>query len=154
MPSHSREIWGPRVWRLLHRLSFYSDRRDVIIAWQTLLKTISETMPCALCRKHMKTYLINNSIAIPLGSGGAAIRTYMIGWVYRFHNHVRVSGGGIEFPFEELSALYELGGHGACVEEASGLVNEIKEFWSDLATREFRTAVAYLISLIKGGPLL
>jgi hypothetical protein len=102
----------------------------------------------------MRTYLTNNPITIPLGSGGAAIRTYMIGWVYRFHNHVRTSSGGIDYPFEELPALYEIGGHGACVEEASSLVNEIKEFWSDLPTREFRTAVAYLIGLIKGGPLL
>jgi hypothetical protein len=154
MPSHSREVWGPRVWRLLHRLSFYSDRRDVVAAWRGLLKTLSETMPCALCRGHMKAYLVANPIAIKLETRGPVVKEYMIEWVYRFHNHVRLSGGGIEFPFEELVSLYGAGGHGLCVEEAAGLLAELAGYWSDLPTREFRTAVSYLISLIRGGTLV
>lgn len=154
MPSHAREVWGPRVWRLLHRLSFYSIRKDVIIAWRNLLKSLSVTMPCALCRQHMRAYLAANPVAVALGTGGEDVRLYMIDWVYRFHNHVRVSSGGIEFPFEELEPLYGGGGHILCVEEASSLLAEIKDFWSDVPTREFKAAAAYLISLLRGGALL
>jgi Erv1 / Alr family len=154
MPSHLREVWGPRVWRLLHRLSFYSDRRDAIGAWKTLLKSLNECMPCALCRTHMKHYLATHPITIPLGSGGTAVKTYMIDWLYHFHNHVRISGGGIEFPREELGPLYNGDGRAACVAEANLLLGEIRILWSDIPTRDFRTAAAYLIGLINGGPLL
>lgn len=154
MPSHAREVWGPRVWRLLHRLSFYSNRKDVIVAWRNMLKALSETMPCALCRQHMRAYLAANPIVVALGSGGETVQTYFIDWVYRFHNHVRLSGGGIEFPFEELGTLYGAGGHALCVEETTSLLAEIKEFWSDLPTREFKATTAYLISLLRGGALL
>ena len=154
MPSHAREIWGPRVWRLLHRLSFYSNRKDVIVAWRNMLKSLSETMPCALCRQHMRSYLAANPIVLPLGSGGEAVQTYLIDWVYRFHNHVRISRGGIEFPFEELEPLYGPGGHARCIEEAGNLMAELNDFWSDVPTREFKAMMGYLISLLRGGALL
>jgi hypothetical protein len=102
----------------------------------------------------MRAYLAANPVAVALGTGGEDVRLYMIDWVYRFHNHVRVSSGGIEFPFEELEPLYGGGGHILCVEEASSLLAEIKDFWSDVPTREFKAAAAYLISLLRGGALL
>jgi hypothetical protein len=102
----------------------------------------------------MKIYLATNPVTIALGTRGPDVKDYMIAWVYRFHNHVRLSGGGIEFPFEELVSLYGSGGHALCASEATELVAEIAEYWSDLPTRKFRTAVAYLISLIRGGTLV
>jgi hypothetical protein len=102
----------------------------------------------------MKHYLATHPITIPLGSGGTAVKTYMIDWLYHFHNHVRISGGGIEFPREELGPLYNGDGRAACVAEANLLLGEIRILWSDIPTRDFRTAAAYLIGLINGGPLL
>jgi len=102
----------------------------------------------------MKEYLTANPLAITLDSRGPAVKEYMVMWLYRFHNHVRLSGGGIEFPFEELVSLYGGGGHGLCVEESVRLLGELTGYWSDLPTREFRTAVTYLISLIRGGTLV
>ena len=102
----------------------------------------------------MKEYVSLNPVAVVLGTRGPDVRDYMIQWVYRFHNHVRLNGGGVEFPFEELEALYGAGGHGLCVEEANALLTELNGYWSDLPTRAFRTAVAYLVSLIRGGTLV
>lgn len=153
MPSHNKEVWGPRVWRLLHRLSFYSDRKDIVAAWKRALNVLSDTIPCALCQKHMKEYLSRSPITLGLTTPGGDVRFYMIDYFYRFHNHVRLSQNGIEFPVEELENLYGSSPRQALLVEIRSIMKDLEDYWSDIPLKLFKEAFNYLISLIGSGSL-
>ena len=146
-------LWGPKVWVLLHRLSFYSNRRDIIGAWKNVLRLLSETIPCALCRKHMKEYLLSNQLVFTNLQDSNKIRETIIVWLHNFHNNVNARLGKEEFPYELLELTYGQGMHESAVKDAKRLMIEIEGLWQGSYIRDFKLAVAYLCGLINGGPL-
>jgi hypothetical protein len=146
-------LWGPRVWSLLHRLSFYSNRQDVGGAWKNVLRTLNDVIPCALCRNHMKEYMNKNPLLIPSLIPGTQVREIIVVWLYNFHNHVNVSLGRDPFPFEMLEVMYGQGSYESAVSDAKRLLGELDGIWASVQSREWRLASSYLCSLIIGGPL-
>lgn len=146
-------IWGPRVWNLLHRLSFYSNRQDVGGAWKAMLRNLNEVIPCALCRRHMHDYMVKNPLDLYVGMESSVIRETIILWLYKFHNHVNKTNGLDEFPFDLMEVQYGQGSHGSVVLEAKQLISEIEGIWAGAQTREWRLSIQYLCGLIGGGPL-
>ena len=108
-------VWGPKVWGLLHRLSFYSNRRDITAAWKSVLRLFSDTIPCALCRKHMKEYLLSNPLIFTNTQEGNKIRETIIVWLHTFHNNVNLRLGKEQFPYELLELTYGQGMHEAAL---------------------------------------
>ena len=145
-------VWGPKVWGLLHRLSFYSNRRDITGAWKNVLRLLSDTIPCALCRKHMKEYLLSNQLVFSNNQEPNKIRETIIVWLHTFHNNVNIRLGKVEFPYELLELNYGQGMHAEAVKDAKRLMVEIEGLWQGAYIREFKLAVAYLCGLINGGP--
>jgi hypothetical protein len=145
-------VWGPAVWTLLHRLSFYSNRKDITGAWKNVLRLLSDTIPCALCRKHMKEYLVSNQLVFTNIQESNKIRETIIVWLFNFHNNVNMRLGKEAYPYELLELTYGQGMHEAAVKDAKRLMVEIEGFWQGSYIRDFKLAVAYLCGLINGGP--
>jgi len=145
-------IWGPKVWYILHRLSFYSNRKDVCAAWKTFLRLLSETIPCALCRNHMREYMIANSLVFKPTDDSNKIRSTIVEWLYNFHNHVNRSLKKEEYPYDLLELTYGQGTFGQAVRDAKSQFTELEVDWNGVYIRNFKMAFNYLCGLIGGGP--
>ena len=145
-----REIWGPRVWFFLHRLSFFSNRTDIIGAWKTLLRSICETMPCQLCREHMKKYLTDHPL-VSKNLNGEQVKQQLILWVHTFHNHVNIENGRPKYDFENLKIQYASGKRDNVMIELRKIIKEIETLWLGVSTRNFNVSARYLVGLLGGG---
>ena len=147
----SREVWGPKVWYILHRLSFFSDRRDLSGAWKAVLRVLSETMPCELCRNHMKEYIAANPLK---GSdlGGLEYRNMIVAWLHKFHNHVNMTRGVTSYDFDQLKMVYGQRTHADAISDAKQMLIDIDNLWKP--QRRWNEAMRYLIGLIGGGTQL
>ena len=146
----SRTIWGPKIWYMLHRLSFFSDRSDLGGAWKNVLRNLSETMPCTLCRKHMKDYLAANPIKMS-GLSGPEFRDMIVMWLFKFHNHVNASRGASLYDFDQMAAVYGQRVHIDAVSDAKQVLIDIDNLWKP--QRPWNEAMRYLTGLIGGGSL-
>ena len=146
-------VWGSRVWTLLHRLSFYSNRHDIRSAWKNSLRILQETLPCAICRNHMKDYITKNPVQFPNTMNGALLRDTIVMWLYNFHNHVNVSNGHEEYPVDMMELKYGQGSYESAVADAKRIMAELDGMWTGVPCREWKLSISYLCSLIIGGPL-
>jgi hypothetical protein len=149
----SREIWGPKIWFMLHRLSFFSDRTDIVGAWTKMLKDLHEIIPCALCKDHMGKYCSEHPIrrAIPPGANSQAVREGIIKWVHQFHNHVNKSKGSTTFDYDNLMLFY---GYGTRVDlrgDINRTLGEIERLWTKVPMRHFKESLHMLLGLVYGG---
>ena len=146
-------VWGPKIWSLLHRLSFFSNRQDVPGAWKSLLRNLNEVLPCALCRRHMRQYILKVPLEFPSGATSPVIRDTIVHWLYNFHNAVNLDNGRPSFPFDLMEPQYGQGMHDSVANECKRLIVEIESMWPGINSREWRKSALYMCGLIGGGPL-
>jgi len=151
----SREVWGPKIWFIIHRLSFFSDRTDIIGAWTRFLKDLHEIMPCALCKEHMGKYCMEHPLrrVVADGSKGVDIKKAIIQWAYQFHNNVNHDSGKPKFDKSHLSLYYGYGSRVDLVQDVNRTMSEIEELWSHVPMRNWKESLRLLLGLIAGGPL-
>ena len=150
----SREVWGPKIWFILHRLAAFSDRTDIIGAWSKTLKDLHEIMPCALCKDHMGKYCMEHPIrkVVSEGSKGEDIRKAIILWVYQFHNHVNHDKGVAKFDKGNLRLFYGYGTRVDLADDINRTIGEIEKIWTKVPMRNFKESLRLLLGLIAGGP--
>ena len=115
-------VWGPLLWKLLHTMAEWSDRRDIIYRWKHVLELTSAAIPCTRCRRHMQEYLRMHSMFIRPPEPIPPVRGKQKGWIpakgedvklairkglWTFHNHVNRSTGATELTEEDANALYQ-----------------------------------------------
>jgi hypothetical protein len=96
-------IWGPKLWKILHILGYYSKRApppmrvDAKRQVDWLLAHLETIVPCVECRLHIEEYR---------RSGLPSSLDDVAKWVWTFHEAVNVRLGktGVEFS-EELGAI-------------------------------------------------
>lgn len=114
-------IWGPKYWFILHTSSFrYPENpsnEDKQYMKNLILSLANLTLPCPLCRHHMREYLESNNLDKALESNEALIE-----YLWKFHNSVNLRTGKTEFPFQDFLDLY------AKYETMSGPEEEMKLF--------------------------
>ncbi len=149
-----KEYWGPRVWRLLHTMADVSNRRDVLLLWNSVLKATAAVIPCELCRKHMSDYWLRNPLSVKQWSAltGEQVRQRIRDCLHRFHNSVNVRLGK---PCPELAP--PPANRGQVMNEASQLFSELAQLWSSRLTemgavKEWKRATSHLLGLLGGGP--
>jgi len=133
MSTDPREIWGPKLWRILHLLADVSDRRDVCLLWHNVMKTTADVLPCALCRQHLQKYLrttVFMKIKQPNLITGEQIRTQIMSELFTLHNVVNARLGKPIFPLESLSSTYSQGSRDTKLLEAKKLLEELRTSWS------------------------
>ena len=150
-PAADKEYWGPRVWLLLHRMADASNRRDVLLLWNSVLKATNAVIPCELCRKHMSEYWIQHPLVTKNWSmlTGEQTRKRIREALSRFHNAVngRLGKPAIDLGTPSPQALAE----------ANRLYAELVQLWSSRLTdvsvvAEWRRATSLLLGLLAGGP--
>ena len=152
----NKEKWGPKIWFILHRLSYFSNRTDVAGAWKNLLVTLSNIMPCPLCRNHMKQYLALNPVdkKLPTNYTGIQFKEHIVIWLYNFHNHVNQSRNKPAYDHTLLFEAYGTRVHVDAVNDAKRVLNELNVDLKDVVSlRSLNQALLYLIGLIGGGGL-
>ena len=149
----NREIWGPKIWFILHRISFFSDRTDIIRAWTRMLKDLHSIIPCDLCKDHMGKYCIEHPIhrVILKGSKGNDVKNAIINWVYEFHNTVNSYNSKPKFDKEKLKLFYGYGSRTEMISDINRTINEIEKIWKNVPMRIFKESLHYLTGLISGG---
>jgi hypothetical protein len=139
---------------LLHRMADASNRRDVFLLWNSVLKATAAAIPCELCRKHMSDYWLHHPLATRNWNmmTGEQTRTRIRDALSRFHNSVNNRLGK---PTVELGAPSQ--DRGATLSEANRLFSELVQLWSPrlkdaAAVSEWRRATSLLLGLLAGGP--
>ena len=150
----SREVWGPKIWFILHLLSFFSDRTDIIGAWTKMLKELNEIMPCALCKEHMGKYCMEHPIrkVVVDGAKGVDIKKGIVQWIYQFHNSVNHDRKALKFDKERLNSFYGYGDRIDLVADINRTINEIEKLWIKVPLRNWKESLRLLLGLISGGP--
>ena len=143
----SPELWGPRLWRLLHILADMSDRRDIYPLWNTFLKWTAAILPCQKCQKHMSDYWHRVSF---LTKGwdrlsGEQVRAEIRGKLHTFHNVVNESLGKPHHPLPPIQTDRHAMGR-----EAQELWEGLREEWSS-AHLEWKRSGTLLLQLVKSG---
>jgi Erv1 / Alr family len=159
----SKDSWGPKLWRVLHNLAWLSDRTDVAFLWKKLLKSLTEVMPCPICRNHLSEF-ISNRVIFPMKTihltKGPEIKERIVYNIWFLHNKVNEQNGKLEFPIELLNALYVDKTRSEILSETGRLIREINAEWEPIvlkqitgaAFREWRNDTMLLTGLLSGGP--
>ena len=152
----NKELWGPKIWFIVHRLSFFSDRIDIVGAWTKMLKELHEIIPCALCKDHMGKYCMDHplkrAVVGAAAANGGDVKNAVINWVYQFHNHVNNSKGVGKFDKKHLQLFYGYGSRSEMIADINRTVGELEKIWVNVRMHNFKMSLNYLMSLIAGGP--
>jgi len=97
-------IWGPKYWFVLHVSSWRypqhptnEDKKHM----KNFIESIANlTLPCVICRHHMRDYLKKNNIDEALESNVKLIK-----YLWNFHNHVNNVSGKPEMTFEKFKQM-------------------------------------------------
>jgi len=99
------EIWGSTFWKMLHLLSFsypekpsHIDKHHFIV----FLHSVSNVLPCNVCRMHMKYYLQS----ITNWDDTIHSRKKCIEFMWKFHNYVNKRIGKVELKYVDFISLY------------------------------------------------
>jgi len=145
----SREVWGPLVWRLLHCLADMSDRNDIYMIWNNVLRTTAVMMPCEMCRMHMIEYWAHVRFLPKQWHDikGDIVRTQIREKIHAFHNAVNARLGK---PLPSLEAPRE---RSLCRTEAQECFKRLCELWMGKeALMEWKMAIQSLMNMVFAGP--
>ncbi len=99
------DIWGPPFWETLHFVSFsypLQPTADDIRSYFAYYNSVSNVLPCPLCREHMKAHIKKHPIEYALANG----RPGLVRWVIDIHNEVNKSLKKDEMTYDEVIELY------------------------------------------------
>lgn len=157
----SKLFWGPRLWSLLHHLAQVSDRRDMLMLWNNLMRLTAAVMPCEQCRHHLTSYLSSHGfirISKTHTVTGANVRIMAINELFKLHNIVNARLEKASFVKEDLT-VYE-----KTRLETMTIINrnfdEIKAAWTPLVHDRisgsdfvrWKKHVGLMIALASSGP--
>jgi hypothetical protein len=99
--KHSpNEIWGPLLWDILHRIAEQVGKTkpaivqtDEVQKWIQMMKTVENSMPCALCRNHYKEWLTKHPLNALSNLRGVAFREAARKYLWQLHENVNVRNG-------------------------------------------------------------
>lgn len=88
-------IWGPLLWRILHILAEQVGKpkhkltqTDEVTKWIQFMRSVEQTMPCALCRGHYKEWLVKHPLNELALLRGQAFREGARKYVWQLHENV------------------------------------------------------------------
>ena len=155
----SKAYWGPRLWNIFHHLAAISDRRDMSMLWNNLMRLTATVMPCELCRLHLAAYMRTHAfVRFPKihSLTGAMVRDKAVQELYNLHNSVN---SRLEKQiFTEITIYVKL--RSEAIIEINRSYDEIKVAWTPLvhsringaAYNEWKKHLNMMIALAAGGP--
>ena len=104
--------WGPVLWAILHGLAersgrvIPSSRDDEKRQWNNIITTLPKIIPCPKCREHAETWIAQNSPTALKTLSDSDLHTWLVDWVYNFHESVNRRNGKPSFNKALLSQTY------------------------------------------------
>jgi hypothetical protein len=160
--TSQKAYWGPRLWVLFHSLAEISDRRDMVMLWNNLMRLTAAAMPCEQCRTHLSAYMRTHVFVrfpkIHLVTG-EMVRARATAELYALHNDVNARLEKPIFTVEELAAAYRKP-RAEVLSTIHRVYDEVKVAWTPLvhsringsAFNEWKKHVNMMIALASGGP--
>jgi len=117
-------VWGPKLWKLLHILGYYSARvpeimkKDAKREMDWMLSHLETIVPCVECRLHIEEY--RRTVAGPENLEAVAE------WMWRFHEAVNGRLGKTGVPFSGDLGKIEKG-------------ETLKNLWANYTTEIYQT---------------
>ena len=96
----TKQWWGPRIWRILHRMAEFSDRSGCGLPWRTVLRSTLEILPCEICKAHFRAAIGTLSLVQPRPA--ADMRSLLRHFLWNIHT----SSATVGISEESLSELY------------------------------------------------
>lgn len=142
------ELWGPRLWNLLHTLADLSDRIDVYPLWNSFLKATTTNIPCQKCQVHMAEYWRTHTF-LPKGwqfMTAEQVRQDIRQKIHAFHNAVNERLGKPSVPLATLGPINRFKLYQIVRTEFEFL----KATWPSIRM-EWKQATTLLISIVQSG---
>ena len=105
-------VWGPPLWAMLHGLAQRSDKivtpHTMLYAarqWIRLLEALPMTLPCPVCQSHAQEWLLSHPVQLLLKQ--TDIKSWLVTWLYDFHESVNARRGVPSFNKELLEETYK-----------------------------------------------
>jgi hypothetical protein len=102
----SKEIWGPKAWRMLHLFSIYPEEeisKKEKHYYYIFYKSFRSIIPCQICKIHYESMI---EYLEPLEESKIS-RKYIKRWVWKIHNRVNVRIGKKEIDFKKAMKIQE-----------------------------------------------
>ena len=93
------DVWGPIFWTTMHIASLgysQSPSKEEQEAATMFYRSLTEMIPCPICKVHYKQHLKESPIESVVGS-----RDTLVYWVFVVHNKVNVQLGKPEITFDQ-----------------------------------------------------
>jgi hypothetical protein len=100
-------VWGPKLWKILHILGYYSRiapetlKKDAKREVDWLLANLETIVPCAECRLHIEEHRRMTGLPASLKEVGQ--------WVWNFHEETNKRLGKVGVEFTEQIGMIEKG---------------------------------------------
>lgn len=102
--NHVKAYWGPRLWYLLHKITYNYPETPTINDQQFHLNyfnIIQRIIPCPYCSAHFKLFMNLRPIRFNLNS-----RATIIEWFRKLHNDINVENNKRVYQSFELDSMY------------------------------------------------
>jgi hypothetical protein len=107
-------IWGPLLWSILHTIAEQVGKpkhkitqTDEVQKWIQMMRSVENTMPCALCRGHYKEWLLKHPLSELSSLRGIPFREGARKYVWQLHENVNternISSG---ISLDQCTGLY------------------------------------------------
>ena len=159
----SKDSWGPKLWQVLHNLAWVSDRTDLVFIWRKLMKSLTDVMPCPICRAHLTEYMKHNTIfgrKHIYSAKGSDIKEQIVTVLWSIHNQVNERNSKPAYSLQVLKELYTTRTRSDIISETNRIIKDINVEWEPIvqqqitgaAFRQWRTDTTLMLGLIAGGP--
>lgn len=91
---YDASIWGPPLWRILHKVAEVADTNT---DWPALLTALRTCLPCPDCSRHYNAWVDEHEVSAGIVGGAKA-------WVLALHNDVNRRRGVAQWTPEMVSA--------------------------------------------------
>jgi len=102
--NHVKAYWGPRLWYLLHKITYNYPETPTINEQQYYLNyfnIIQRIIPCPYCSAHFKLAMSLRPIRFSLHN-----RTTLIEWFRKLHNDINMENKKRLYRLDELNIIY------------------------------------------------
>jgi hypothetical protein len=142
----SPEVWGPKLWFLLHTLADYSDRRDIYPLWKNILISTIATIPCKKCQTHMQSYWNGTPFLVKSWDRltGLQTRDVIRNKFHMFHNAVNAR---LEKPVFELPDPLPPERRVEFLDQIHKILSEDFSSWSTA----WKNHIILLLRILRGG---
>jgi len=102
--NHGKDYWGPRMWYIIHKISYSypeSPSSDVKKTYLNFFNLTVRVIPCPYCKEHFHTAMYVKNFNNALEG-----RAQLIDWLKNQHNEVNISNGKRVYQGFELDMMY------------------------------------------------